>query len=36
MNYKFYIQNKKKEMTYEDIERLLSKCSHWINSILFL
>ena len=28
MNYKFYIQNKKKEMTYEDIERLLSKCSH--------
>lgn len=27
MNYKIYIQNKKKEMTYEDIERLLSKCS---------
>ena len=28
MNYKFYVQNKKKEMTYEDIESLLSKCSH--------
>ena len=25
MNYKFYIQKKKKEMTYEDIESLLSK-----------
>ena len=28
MNYKFFIQNKKKEMTYEDVESLLSKCSH--------
>ena len=28
MNYKFFIQNKKKEMTYEDIENLLSKCFH--------
>jgi len=27
-NYKFYIQNKKNELTYEDIERLLSKCYH--------
>ena len=28
MNYKFFIQDKKKEMTYEDIESLLSKCFH--------
>lgn len=28
MNYNFFIQNKRKEMTYEDIENLLSKCSH--------
>ena len=28
MNYKSFIQNKKKEMTYEEIENLLSKCSH--------
>jgi len=28
MNFKSYIQGKKKELSYKDIESLLSKCSH--------
>ena len=28
MNFNSYIQGKKKELSYKDIESLLSKCSH--------